>query len=227
MILRSIIENLRSQNWGVVSVELLIVVVGVFIGLQVDTWNKARSEGELREQVIGALATYLADSRGVQEQVIAEIESGLVSWESAVANGNRPQPYYFRHIGSDTAPGMWSTFEQMQLNDLFDPVTLFDLTFFFSEVDGVGRKYIRYVTFVEDEILPGTISDEDIFYDKNGRLKAKFQANMDRLREHSQESLRLIQWADCLVYRLEAKRTFDQSCLRVDHHLDGMGSKLN
>ncbi len=141
-------------------------------------WNKARSEAELREQVIGALATYLADTRGVQEQVIAEIESGLASWESAVANGNRPPPYFFRHTGSDTAPEMWTTFEQMQLNDLFDPVTLFDLAFFFSELDGVGRKYIRYVTFVEDEILPGTISDEDIFYDQNGRLKAKFHANM-------------------------------------------------
>jgi hypothetical protein len=227
MILRSIVESLRSQSWGVAFVELLIVVLGVFIGLQVDTWNNARSEADRREQIIGGLTAYLADTRGVQEGVNAEIESGLASWESAVANGSRPPPYFFRHTGSDTAPDMWSTFEQMQLTDLFDPVTLFDLTFFFSELDGVGRKYIRYVRFVEDEILPGTISDEDIFYDQNGRLKAKFHANMGRLREHSQENLRLIRWADCLLYRLEAKRTFDQSCLRVDHHLDGMGGKLN
>lgn len=227
MILRSIAESLRSQSWGVAFMELLIVVVGVFIGLQVDSWNDARSEAERREQFIGVLATYLSDMKGVQEEVIAEVEFGLASWESAVADGNRPPPYFFRHDGSDTAPDTWSTFEQMQLTDLVDPVTLFDLTFFFSELDGVGRKYIRYVTFVEDEILPGTISDKDIFYDQNGRLRAKFQANMERLREHSQENLRLIRWADCLVYRLGAKRTFDQSCLRVDFKLDGMSGELN
>jgi hypothetical protein len=227
MILRRIVESLRSQSWAVAFMELLIVVVGVFIGLQVDTWNDTRLEAERREQIVGTLATNLGDSRGVQERMIAEIESGLASWESAVADGGRPPPYVFRHEGSDTAPDTWSTIGQMQLNDLFDPVTLFDLTFYFSELDGVGRKYVRYITFVENEILPGTISDQDVFYDKKGRLNAKFQANMDRLREHIQENFRLISWADCLVYRLEAKRTFEQSCLRVDHQLEGMSGKSN
>jgi hypothetical protein len=227
MILRRIVESIRSQSWAVAFMELFIVVVGVFIGLQVDTWNDTRLEEERREQIMGTLATSLGDTRGVQERVIAEIEFGLASWESAVADGGRPPPFVFRHEGSDTAPDIWSTIEQMQLTDLFDPVTLFDLTFYFSELDGVGRKYIRYVTFVENEVLPGMISDQDVFYDKKGRLNAKFQANMDRLREHIQENHRLIAWADCLVYRLEAKRTFEQSCLRVDHQLEGMSGKSN
>lgn len=63
MILRRIVESLRAQSWGTATVELLIVVIGVFIGLQVDTWSKARSEAEQREQVIDALATYLADAK--------------------------------------------------------------------------------------------------------------------------------------------------------------------
>jgi hypothetical protein len=227
MILRRIVESIRSQSWAVAFMELFIVVVGVFIGLQVDTWNDTRLEEKRREQIMSTLATFLGDARGVQERLIAEIEFGLASWESAVADGGRPPPFVFRHEGSDTAPEIWSTIGQMQLTNLFDPVTLFDLTFYFSELDGVGRKYIRYVTFVENEVLPGMISDQDVFYDKKGRLNAKFQANMDRLREHIQENLRLIAWADCLVYRLEAKRTFEQSCLRVDHQLEGMSGKSN
>ena len=205
--------------------ELLIVVVGVFVGLQVDTWNDSRLESERRAQIASALATYLTDTIDVQERVNAAIESGLAEWESVVAEGSRPPPYYFRHIGSDIPPDMWSTLEQMQLTDMFDPATLFDLTAYFSELDGVGRKYVRYVTFVEGEILPGIISSEDVFYYQDGRLRARFQANMDRLREHGQENLRLIRWADCLVSRLKADRTFDETCYRTDNSLDAIGSQ--
>lgn len=42
MILRRISENIRSQNWFAVAVEFIIVVVGVFMGLQVQDWNDAR-----------------------------------------------------------------------------------------------------------------------------------------------------------------------------------------
>jgi len=42
MILQRISENVRSQNWFAVAVEFIIVVVGVFMGLQVQDWNEAR-----------------------------------------------------------------------------------------------------------------------------------------------------------------------------------------
>lgn len=227
MILRRIVESLRSQNWRVAFLELLIVIVGVFVGLQVDAWNNARLESERRAQIVSALATNLIDTIGVQEQVNAGIESGLAEWESAVADGSRPPPYYFRHIGSDIAPDMWSTLEQMQLTEMFDPATLFDLTAYFSELDGVSRKYVRYVIFVEDEILPGIISNEDVFYDQDGRLKARFQASMDRLREHGQENLRLINWADCLVNRLKVNRVFSETCLRADNSIGAISRESN
>ena len=44
MILRRISENVKSQNWFAVAVEFIIVVVGVFMGLQVQDWNEARNE---------------------------------------------------------------------------------------------------------------------------------------------------------------------------------------
>lgn len=42
MILRRLTENLRSQNWTAITIELLIVVIGVFIGTQVANWNQDR-----------------------------------------------------------------------------------------------------------------------------------------------------------------------------------------
>lgn len=33
-----------------------------------------------------------------------------------------------------------------------------------------GELLIRYVRFVEDQVLPGIISEDDIFYDAGGQL---------------------------------------------------------
>lgn len=44
MILRRITEHVRTQNWFAVGIDFLIVIVGVFIGIQVSNWNDARAE---------------------------------------------------------------------------------------------------------------------------------------------------------------------------------------
>jgi hypothetical protein len=42
MILQRLATSLRKQDWFTVAVETLIVVLGVFLGLQVNNWNAAR-----------------------------------------------------------------------------------------------------------------------------------------------------------------------------------------
>lgn len=42
MMLRRVIGNLRRQDWTAVVVELVVVVLGVFIGLQASNWNESR-----------------------------------------------------------------------------------------------------------------------------------------------------------------------------------------
>jgi hypothetical protein len=44
MILRRVIEHVKAQNWFAVFLDFVIVVVGVFVGLQVNNWNAARLE---------------------------------------------------------------------------------------------------------------------------------------------------------------------------------------
>jgi hypothetical protein len=47
MILKKLAEAFRKQDWVAVLLEIFIVVVGIFIGLQVDDWNEARkAKGE-------------------------------------------------------------------------------------------------------------------------------------------------------------------------------------
>jgi hypothetical protein len=44
MILRRLTENLRAQNWTAITIEFVIVVIGVFVGTQVSNWNQGRLE---------------------------------------------------------------------------------------------------------------------------------------------------------------------------------------
>ena len=40
MLLRRVIEHVKSQNWTAIALDFVIVVVGVFIGIQVSNWNE-------------------------------------------------------------------------------------------------------------------------------------------------------------------------------------------
>ena len=223
MTLRRLWKHIAAQNWFAVCIDLVVVVVGVFVGIQVANWNEARLENARRAQIVKALIADISDAIGVQEQFIDQIDSGLRKWELAYSRGKKPAPYYFRTDGSDTAPDTWGMLQQMQLADLFDPVTLFDLSFYYSELGGVGRKYVRYVTFVEENVLPYAEGQTGIFYeDGKSTLKPIYRANMDRLQDFRNESEHLLGWARCLVFRLQSDRTFDTTCLRADFVLDGM-----
>ena len=39
MILRRLTTNLRAQNWTAIAIDFLIVVLGVFLGIQASNWN--------------------------------------------------------------------------------------------------------------------------------------------------------------------------------------------
>ena len=41
MILRRVAEHVQAQNWFAVALDFLIVVVGVFVGIEVANWNEA------------------------------------------------------------------------------------------------------------------------------------------------------------------------------------------
>lgn len=43
MLLRRIAEHVKAQNWTAVALDFVIVVVGVFIGIQVANWNEVQS----------------------------------------------------------------------------------------------------------------------------------------------------------------------------------------
>lgn len=60
MILRRLTENLRLQNWTTIAIELVIVIIGVFVGNQVSNWNQARLEKETTSRMLSQLKPELS-----------------------------------------------------------------------------------------------------------------------------------------------------------------------
>jgi len=60
MILRSITRHVRDQNWFAVGIDFLIVIVGVFIGIQVANWNDARRDRQGEQEYLDRLRQELA-----------------------------------------------------------------------------------------------------------------------------------------------------------------------
>ena len=70
MILNRIAAALRTQSWFTVLVELLVVVVGIFLGLQVDAWSKAQQRQDEADYYL--------------QRVIGELEEALVFLEAEI-----------------------------------------------------------------------------------------------------------------------------------------------
>ncbi|PAP75445.1 hypothetical protein [Rubrivirga marina] len=84
MILRRVAQHVQDQNWTAVAIDFVIVVVGVFLGIQLGNWNTARAEdarerlllGELRAELVEA-ARQLTIKRNAYAQVGQSGEAAL------------------------------------------------------------------------------------------------------------------------------------------------------
>ena len=74
MILRRVIAHFKKQEWTAIALDFLIVVVGVFIGIQVANWNAARADDELANRYMMQLADDIRSD-------IVDIEKGIKTSE--------------------------------------------------------------------------------------------------------------------------------------------------
>jgi len=62
MLLRRVIHHVKAQNWFAIGLDFLIVVIGVFLGLQVSNWNEAAADRR-------AESAYLAQLQGDLQRI--------------------------------------------------------------------------------------------------------------------------------------------------------------
>ena len=66
MILRRVIQHVRKQEWTAIWIDLVIVVAGVFLGIQVANWNEARQQAARQHSYMQRMR---ADFTGIRERI--------------------------------------------------------------------------------------------------------------------------------------------------------------
>ena len=79
MVVRRIREHVAAHNWFAVGVDVVIVVLGVFLGTQVNNWNEARLENE--------------QARDYRNRLIAELEFDARQYALQTAYYRRAREY--------------------------------------------------------------------------------------------------------------------------------------
>lgn len=94
MILRPFTERLRRLDWSAIAVELLIVVLGVFIGIQVSNWNQERATDRQAALFTANLRSDLREEYWGYQLLIAYNQEVLGNAERAVdaLSGKTPIP---------------------------------------------------------------------------------------------------------------------------------------
>ena len=211
MMLHRFINHMKNQHWTKVFIDLVIVVLGVFIGLQVNNWNQVHQERQRARMLLNTLGVSMRDYDHVSAEMAKRIQDGLAAFHQARARGEHPPPYFFRIPGSDTPPTAWQAALQSNLAELLPPQLMFDIGFYYSEQQGVGAKFVRYSEFVDREILP-KLGNPALFYDASGKLKPIYAQNMQRLREWMEYQTVLVASSKCLRKRFEHPMRAGKSC---------------
>lgn len=121
MLLGRIAGHVRAQNWTAITLDFLIVVVGIFVGLQVSNWNDARL---LRAEEGSLLARLSSDFEAIDRslkvhvdayyQNMVAIEFVIDALESGAATqGGEFEANLDRVLWATTPPNRSATFAEM------------------------------------------------------------------------------------------------------------------
>lgn len=85
MLLRRVIEHVREQNWTAISIDFVIVVIGVFVGLQVQEWSQGRADRQSERQIVQDLLADLELDRSNYASAVTADEGAIVAAATSLA----------------------------------------------------------------------------------------------------------------------------------------------
>ncbi len=86
MILRRVIDHVKAQNWTAIALDFVIVVMGVFLGIQVSNWNAARADAIRANDYLSRLHDDLMND-------VDELEARRLYWLDVSAYGEAAVAY--------------------------------------------------------------------------------------------------------------------------------------
>lgn len=182
MILRSLAQSIRRQDWFAVVIEFLIVVAGIFVGLQVTDWNERR---QLRERELNYLQRMTEDLARMEAefQQILELGGGrsvvamraFRALEQCDATLAAPDDFRVTLAGYQTQPTptiITRTYDEMVSSGALASMADRQIS---REIAGLFGALTNYKSFVQGVRISLPVIDQtlwkhlDLSYDDAGR----------------------------------------------------------
>lgn len=153
MILRRLAQSLKEQNWTAICIEFVLLVLGVFLGIQVSNWNAVRVDRALEATYLSSLAE---DIRSDIEEVdeINRVSTQRMSALSYLIRGATGKDL---PVGFDSARGRIGI-ENVPLHDEKDPRSIGIAIFILTTLDG---NRLTYDTLIDNAGI-GVIRDPSV-----------------------------------------------------------------
>jgi hypothetical protein len=136
MILRRLVSAFRKQDWFTVAVEIMIVVLGVFLGLQANNWNEARADRQREAGYLQGLAQDIRIDIADMDEIIRVSTLRMSAMSHLLEQaGGAPLP-----DGFDSARGR-IVVEPSPPYDASDPKTIGIAMFILTTLDGNRLTY--------------------------------------------------------------------------------------
>ena len=100
MILRRLSRSMKEQNWTAILIEFVLLVLGVFLGIQVSNWNEQRAENAKAQ-------AYLARIRGNLQSDLQSIDRRAAFWRQV--NGYGKAAIHYAETGELVDGSAWKT----------------------------------------------------------------------------------------------------------------------
>lgn len=136
MILRRLTQHIKTQNWFAIGIEFVILVLGVFIGIQVSNWNEGRVETNRATNYRERLASDLQND-------ISRIENALRLKNDVIEFGRTALSFARNKQTDDPWPVIYAFFQASQAGGVIPVNTTYQELTGSGEVRLIGDLDVR------------------------------------------------------------------------------------
>ena len=165
MILNRIVQNVRNQNWSTLGLELLVVMAGIFLGLQADSWTQSRSEKKELSTYLQALSDELGSTAWMRRNYVGWHDDVIDGLRKAIerTDGTQLTPedlqrvyYGLTYLATPpTSPQRFAVLSAMQADGMLRLIVDPKLRQILGEIlSGIRSEYAEYDRYVESIYAP-------------------------------------------------------------------------
>jgi hypothetical protein len=163
VIFRRLAQHLKEQNWTAIAIEFVLLVLGVFLGIQVANWNEERLESArqaiylerlrtdvlgIRERMLEHITTYRAQVEGA-DYLLSLLRASDGEFQSMAVDKERVGRAFDGLTSIRIPPAAPATYSEMlsegQLSSIRDPA-LRDALAAYDRLSGVVAQVSRNVS---------------------------------------------------------------------------------